>query len=89
MKNRKPVKWVYDYNSIGTLKGDISFKKGLGSWKETDLNTVIKTDGLDKMLMILKQDTKTSQTIKDWFDTSASDIRKQKIIENDFDLIKL
>jgi len=88
-KNRKITNWVYNYDEIETLKGEISFKKGLGSFKEVDFKHIIKTDGIDKMIMLLSADDDYKTSLLNWFSNDTADKRKEAIMSNDFNLIKL
>lgn len=88
-KNGKVLDWCYKFDEINNLKGDIKYMKGLGSWTKESLNQVIKKDGFENMLVKFEKDSKASEALKDWFETSRSDIRKEKIRNNDFSLIKI
>lgn len=89
VKNKNIVNWVYDFEKIKNLSGEIKYMKGLGSWEKKSLETVIEKDGFENMLMKFQYDENSSEALKDWFEGSRSDIRKEKIRNNDFSLIKI
>ena len=89
VKNKNIVNWVYDFEKIKNLSGEIKYMKGLGSWEKKSLETVIEKDGFENMLMKFQYDENSSEALKDWFESSRSDIRKEKIRNNDFSLIKI
>lgn len=87
-KNKKLVSWYYGLGSDVKLKSGevVSYKKGLGSWKEDELKEIISKDGLDKMINILEIDS--DQIVDDWLGDD-SDIRKEYIQANTFSIAKL
>lgn len=89
VKGNKVLDWCYKFEEINNLKGDIKYMKGLGSWTKDSLNQVIKKDGFENMLVKFERDSKASEALKDWFESSRSDVRKEKIRNNDFSLIKI
>lgn len=88
-KNGKPVRWSYSISeSIEPKAGEVAhWMKGLGSWKTSDLQYIVETDGADKMIDIIEFDDKT--IIDDWLSESTSDKRKEYILENDFNIAKI
>lgn len=88
-KNGKVQDWRYKLSEINELKGDIKYMKGLGSWTKETLSQVVKKDGFNNMLMKFYYDENSNEALKDWFESSRSDIRKEKIRNNDFSLIKV
>ena len=88
-KNGKPVRWSYSLSeSIEPKAGEVAhWMKGLGSWKTSDLQYIVETDGADKMIDIIEFDDKT--IIDDWLSESTSDKRKEYILENDFNIAKI
>ena len=44
---------------------------------------------MQKMLLPLTKDDMPDETIDDWYSSSKSDKRKENIMNNDFNLIKL
>jgi DNA gyrase/topoisomerase IV subunit B len=89
LKNDMPVKWVYDLDKSDTLSGHIKYFKGLGSWTEKGLKSVVKKDGLSKMIEFLEWDENAQETIDAWLNSKRADDRKEMIMSNNFDLIKL
>jgi hypothetical protein len=83
----KIVDWVYNYEDIHKLKGQTKFMKGIGSWKEKDLKAVIAKDGLDNMLEPLIFDEE--EPILNWYESDKTDKRKEFIMNNEFDIIKI
>ena len=88
-KNGKVIDWCYNLQKINDLKGEVKYMKGLGSWTKNTLSQVIEKDGFENMLMKFQYDENSSEALKDWFEGSRSDIRKAKIRNNDFSLIKI
>jgi DNA gyrase/topoisomerase IV subunit B len=83
-KDKKPKDWFYNLRDIPSEKGD--YMKGLGSWEQEDLEHIIQTDGIEKMIDIF--DDTSDETIEEWLgDDSAP--RKKYIQANDFELIKI
>jgi DNA gyrase/topoisomerase IV subunit B len=81
--------WVYNFQEIQNLKGEVSYKKGLGSWKVKDLKYIIEQDGLEKMLEPLTYEEEDSLAFEDWYKDTNTNKRKEFIMKNDFDLIKI
>lgn len=88
-KNGKLTSWVYDLNDELPIKpGETqSYYKGLGSWNVDDLDQVIQKDGLEKMLVKFKFDSK--EIIDDFMSNKKSDARKDYILNNDFSIVKI
>jgi len=89
MKGGLPTRWVYDFKDKEKLKTNIKYFKGLGSWKTPALKVVVKKDGLQKMISILDYDEKAFETIDKWLNSKRAGDRKEMILENEFDLIKV
>jgi hypothetical protein len=89
MKNKMPVKWVYEISQAHTLKGDIKYFKGLGTHTDKGLAHIIKTDGLENMIELFEYDEQANETIDSWLNEKRADDRKKMILKNDFDIIKL
>jgi|GEM_PF-1859620 len=89
MKNNLPQKWIYDIREANTLKGQIKYFKGLGSWSDKSLKFVLKKDGLEKMIDLLEYDEGAADMIDAWLNGKRADDRKTMIMENEFDLIKI
>lgn len=88
-KNGVPVKWVYNLDEAHKLSGKIKYFKGLGSWKDKGLKVVVKKDGLEKMIEFLEYDDDAKDAIDSWLNDKRADDRKEMILANNFDLIKL
>ena len=88
-KNGKLTAWVYDLNDELPIKpGETqSYYKGLGSWNVDDLDHVIQKDGLEKMLVKFKFDSK--EVIDDFMSDKKSDARKEYILNNTFSIAKI
>ena len=86
IKNKKMVKWTYELGvGIELKRGEIGkYFKGLGSWNAKDLKHVVDTDGIENMISMFKIDDE--KIIDDWLNTKKSDIRKEYIQENEFDI---
>lgn len=88
-KNGKPVRWSYSLSDSLELKaGEVShWMKGLGSWKTSDLQHVVETDGKNKMVDIIEFND--SMIIDHWLSESSADKRKEYILDNDFNIAKI
>ena len=87
-KKNQPAKWVYSFNEIGTLRGDVRYQKGLGSWTAESLKPVIQKDGFDNMVRPVTSPTK--EELDAWFIGGNADVRKQLIQESPaFDIMSL
>ena len=92
VKNKNIVDWVYDFDKIEDLSGEVKYMKGLGSWEKKSLDTVIKKDGFENMLLQYNYIPESDdESILDWFseDKARNEVRKEKIQDSDFSLIKL
>jgi DNA gyrase/topoisomerase IV subunit B len=86
----KITKWVYTIDEMSTLKGDVTYYKGLGTWEAKDLKHVIKTDGHEKLYEPLEfNKEEDEEAFTNWYSDTYADKRKEFIMANDFDLIKL
>lgn len=85
-KDGKIQRWTYSLDDrIEVKNNEISFYyKGLGSWNKDDFKTVIKQDGLDKMIEPLSFNY-SNKILDEWLG-SSSDVRKQYILKNDFNI---
>ena len=90
-KNKLPKEWIYDLAGTLKEKSGLTFKyfKGLGSWTPTQMKEVIEKDGINNMLVQISYNKDDDETIDDWYSDKKADKRKEYIINNDFDLIKL
>ena len=92
VKNKNIVDWVYDFDKIEDLSGEVKYMKGLGSWEKKSLDTVIKKDGFENMLLQYNYIPESDdESILDWFsdDKARNEVRKEKIQDSDFSLIKI
>ena len=46
-KGSKVLDWVYQLKDMHTLKGDVKYMKGLGSWTPDQMKVVLKKDGTE------------------------------------------
>lgn len=83
-----PIRWSYDLHADLKPKTGELFKymKGLGTWDTDDLKYIVNAEGLEKMIQIIDFDSET--IIDDWLG-DKSDIRKEYIQDNDFNIAKL
>src|SRR5574344_1221898 len=90
-KNKLPKEWIYDLKGTLEEKNGLTFKyfKGLGSWTPEQMKEVIEKDGIDNMLVQFEYSKEDDECIDDWYSNTKSDKRKEYILNNDFDLIKL
>jgi len=90
-KSKIPVEWIYDLKGHLKDKPGLTFKyfKGLGGYTPKQLKHIIETDGMDKMMLPIVADSDTEKSINEWYSKNKADKRKEKILENDFDLIKI
>ncbi len=90
-KNKLPKEWVYDLAGTLKEKSGLTFKyfKGLGSWTPIQMKEVIEKDGINNMLVQISYNKDDDETIDDWYSDKKADKRKEYILNNDFDLIKL
>ena len=88
-KNKKPIRWYYNLRDEIELKpGETShYIKGLGSLKSTELEYIVNTDGLDKMIKVLDFDG-SEKVIEDWLGDDSKP-RKDYIVNNEFNIAKL
>ena len=92
VKNKNIVDWVYDFDKIEDLSGEVKYMKGLGSWEKKSLDTVIKKDGFENMLLQYNYTPESDdESILDWFsdDKARNEVRKKKVQDSDFSLIKI
>lgn len=90
-KNKLPKEWIYDLSGSLKEKSGLTFKyfKGLGSWTPVQMKEVIEKDGINNMLAQISYSEIDDETIDDWYSDKKADKRKEYILNNDFDLIKL
>jgi len=88
-KGKKITDWVYDFDKISDLKGEVKYLKGLGSLTTEILETVIAKDGFDNMLMNFQYTEDSEESIDDWYSGDKADKRKIMVQNNNFSIIKL
>lgn len=89
-KKNKVEEWAYSFAEVGNINSrlDVQYQKGLGSWSEDDLKTVISTDGLETMLPILT--VEDTDLFYKWFGTDNSQYRKDQIlVAAPFDIMRV
>ena len=81
-------RWVYNItDKLEVNRGEsVLYFKGLGSFDRDELKFVIKTDGINNMLVRMEDDESTY--LSDWLGND-SDKRKEYILSNDFNLSSL
>ena len=86
LKNKKPQRWNYELGVKLELKsGEVGkYMKGLGSFKSELLKHIVKKDGIQNMIKIFELDNKN--VLDNWLSNSKSDIRKEYIKNNEFDI---
>lgn len=91
IKKGKLIEWVYNLDEMSKLKGsEIKYFKGLGSWTPEQMETVLKKDGLENMIVQFKKTEDSHESIDDWYSEKKSDVRKIKILDNkSFSIIKV
>jgi DNA gyrase/topoisomerase IV subunit B len=87
-QKNKITNWCYSLDGMSGLKGDVTYYKGLGTWEAKDLKTVIAKDGHEKLYEPLEYEDEDADAFDDWYGDDT-DIRKEFIMKNEFDLIKL
>ena len=89
------VTWFYSFdeyrlfeekNSDKRYKYD--YKKGLGSWNQTELEHIIEKDGLDNMLEVMTIED-ASELIDDWLSDKKADRRKEMLDGYEFNIMNL
>jgi len=88
-KGQKVLDWVYDIQDMKNLKGEVKYLKGLGSWTPDQLKQVIQKDTMSNMLVQFNYSAIDDIAIDDWYASNKSDVRKEKIMNNSFDIVKI
>lgn len=80
-KGTEVKEWAYSFAEVNKISSNLSitYVKGLGSLNPQDLQKVIETDTLDKMLPTFEVDNE--QLLHNWFANETSDFRKERILE--------
>ena len=74
-------------NKDSSIKYD--YKKGLGSWKEGELNEVVKMFTLEKLMEPLEVGENYEEVIDNWMSSKCVEKRKEYILANKFDIFKV
>ncbi len=85
-KNDKIDRWSYNLDeTIKLQKGETTFYfKGLGSWDKGDLQTVLKTDGMNRMISIIDFND-CEVPLDNWLGGNSAP-RKERILDNSFSI---
>ena len=91
----KIVTWFYSFEDYREFeeknhdkKYNYDYKKGLGSWSQTELELVIEKDGLNNMLEVMNiEDAET--LIDDWLSDKKADRRKEMLEGYEFNIMNL
>ena len=83
-----------DYNTYiskhDISKYDIKYVKGLGSFTEVELSQLITENGFDYFVETLTYDIKTDDVIIDnWLNSKKSDVRKEMLRQNHFNIFQI
>jgi len=91
----KIITWFYNFEDYKTFeaknkskKYNYDYKKGLGSWSQEEMETVIDKDGLDEMIVEFVLDEKSEKMIDDWLG-GDSQPRKDHLNGKDFDIMSI
>jgi DNA gyrase/topoisomerase IV subunit B len=72
--------------SNSNVKGEWRYYKGLGTWAEGELRTLITKDGLDNFLKTYNYDDLTNEKLTNWMSKQTSEYRKNLIKESYIDI---
>jgi len=95
-KNNKAVKYFFtldEYkeweskNKDNSIKYD--YKKGLGSWKDGELNEVVEKFTLEGLMEPLEVEDGYEEIIGNWMAGKFTDKRKEYVLANKFDIFKV
>ncbi len=89
-KGKKVQRWVYNLNDdLKLQKGEkAKFLKGLGSSNASELEEIIKIDGLNNMIKMFDFSQDGLKMLDDWLNSSKSDTRKEYLMSNSFDIAR-
>ena len=77
----------YKIDNKDKLKGlDFSYYKGLGKWTKEKLQALIKEYSINKFIYTLEGDENLNKLLDLWFLKETSDLRKEQIKDNNFDI---
>jgi len=93
-KKEEIVAWFYsfedyqEFESKNKSKGyHYDYKKGLGSWDQDELQTVIEKDGFENMLQVFELDENGFDSIDTWLSGSRADDRKAALEGFEFNIM--
>ena len=89
-KNNVVKEWAYTFTDVNKIdkKLDVQYQKGLGSWSEKDLQTIILTDTLNSMLPTVS--IVDFELFSKWFGGDNIDYRKEQILLSaPFDIMRI
>ena len=93
MKNGEIQRWSFNLSDDLKIKSNeySQYYKGLGTWDVEDLQKVIETEGLEGMLVKVQADkaSKEDQTMLESWLGADSQLRKDFILENNFNIAKI
>ena len=94
--NKENIKvWFYDlddlkeYEQSDKPKYKFEYKKGLGSWDQSELEFIITQDGLNTMLETMVLDKDAPESIHNWLSGSMADKRKDMLDGYEFSIANM
>ena len=92
----KIIKFFFNFNEYNEycqkydiLKYDLKYVKGLGSFKKDELKQLLNENGLDYFIDTLNPDEETHKIINNWLGKDNSDIRKEMLRNNKFNIFNI
>jgi len=84
-KKGKIIDYFFDLESYSksSVKGDVLYYKGLGTWDPKDLKDIIKKDGIDNFILTFTWDDESTQSLVNWIGSDA-DLRKPLLRDKTF-----
>ena len=83
---------IHEYNKFiqnNNTSYITDYKKGLGSWNKLELNEIILKFGLDKFIETIEYDKDSKKMVHNWLSNKTSDIRKDLLKKNKFNIFNL
>jgi DNA gyrase/topoisomerase IV subunit B len=95
--NKENIKeWFYDVEDLQeyekknpNTKLTFAWKKGLGSWDQSELEYIIEKEGIDKMLETMVLDDDAEKSIDNWLCGKNANIRKELLDGFEFSINNL
>jgi DNA gyrase/topoisomerase IV subunit B len=87
------VAWFYnfddyrDYEKKSTKKLQYEYKKGLGSWDQSELDYIISQDTLEAMLEVYTLDDVSVDSLNRWLKSENADLRKEMLEGYEFNIM--